>query len=276
MKTLIETAKKKILLAAHRGISAGNIPCNTLAAYEIALRQGADIIELDVAVSADKKLFVFHPGMEKHLLGIDTQLRDMTAEEISKLRFRNIDGTPTEEKIATLDEALDMLRGKTIVNVDKFWTAIPEITACIRAHGMTDDVIVKTSVKTDYINAVEQFAPDLPYMPLIKNTDNITEELLRRRINLVGAEVIFDSESDEVASAEYIEKMHSRRLLLWVNAIIYNYKSQLTAGHSDDAAIKGDPDFGWGWLAKRGFDIIQTDWILPLRLYLEENNLLNR
>ena len=31
-----------------------------------------------------------------------------------------------------------------------------------------------------------------------------------------------------------------------------------------------DPAKGWGWLADRGFDIIQTDWALPLRMYLDE------
>ena len=59
-----EKAKKHILIAAHRGTAGGNLPCNTLAAYEAALRQGADIVELDVSRSADGELFVFHPGME--------------------------------------------------------------------------------------------------------------------------------------------------------------------------------------------------------------------
>ena len=36
-----EAAKKNILVVAHRGVSAGNIPCNTLPAYEIALKAGA-------------------------------------------------------------------------------------------------------------------------------------------------------------------------------------------------------------------------------------------
>lgn len=43
---LLEVAKeKKILVAAHRGVAGGNIPCNSLQAFQIALNQGADIIE---------------------------------------------------------------------------------------------------------------------------------------------------------------------------------------------------------------------------------------
>ena len=57
-----ESAKERILLAAHRGVAGGNIPCNTIAAFEIALRQGTDIMELDVQRSADGNLYVFHEG----------------------------------------------------------------------------------------------------------------------------------------------------------------------------------------------------------------------
>ena len=31
-----------------------------------------------------------------------------------------------------------------------------------------------------------------------------------------------------------------------------------------------------GWLARRGFDFIQTDWPLMLKMYLEQQNLLYR
>ena len=36
--------RKDPFLAAHRGICGGNIPCNTLAAYKIAVDQGADVV----------------------------------------------------------------------------------------------------------------------------------------------------------------------------------------------------------------------------------------
>ena len=57
---LKQTAKEKIIVVAHRGVWSGNIPCNTIAAYNAALAQGADMIEIDVDMSADKKLWIFH------------------------------------------------------------------------------------------------------------------------------------------------------------------------------------------------------------------------
>ena len=37
---------------------------NTIAAYDAALNQGADMVEIDVTMSTDGKLYAFHPGME--------------------------------------------------------------------------------------------------------------------------------------------------------------------------------------------------------------------
>ena len=50
---LLEATKEKIIVVAHRGAAGGNIPCNTISAYENALRQGADMIEIDVEMTAD-------------------------------------------------------------------------------------------------------------------------------------------------------------------------------------------------------------------------------
>ena len=72
----IEKSKEKIIVVAHRGAAGGNIPCNTMAAYEIALKQGADMIEADVSCSRDGILFLFHPGMEREHLGKRKNLKN--------------------------------------------------------------------------------------------------------------------------------------------------------------------------------------------------------
>lgn len=270
MKTIREAASERLLLAAHRGTAGGNIPCNTIQAYEIALRHHADIVEIDVSKAADGTLFVFHPGMEFPHLRSEKLIADMTADEVRQLRFVNQDGVPTVNSVALLDDILEMLKGRAYVNIDKFWTAMPEITEAVRRHGMTDQVIVKTSDDPKWFDMVEQIAPDLPYMPIVRNTDNACPVLLKRNISLLGAEVLFNEESEPVASPEYIKWMHDNGLLVWVNSIVYNYKAVLAAGHNDDEALAGNTDWAWSWLSDRGFDIVQTDWALPAHLYYKE------
>ena len=135
---------------------------------------------------------------------------------------------------------------------------------------MQREVIVKTNAEPKWFDLVEELAPDLPYMPIIRKEDTLTESLFRRKLSYIGAEVLFTDESDPVASPEYIRFMHDKGLILWGNAIVYNYKDVLAAGHSDDVSLTDDPEKGWGWLARRGFDIIQTDWTLPAVLFLRE------
>ena len=62
---LMKDASERIIVAAHRGECGGNIPCNTMAAYEIAVRHGADMIEVDLNKSADGTLWIDQVGWRK-------------------------------------------------------------------------------------------------------------------------------------------------------------------------------------------------------------------
>ena len=266
---LQQEALSRTLITAHRGITGGNIPGNTLAAFDAALLQGADMIELDVSNSIDGELFVFHPGMEHVFLGMpDKLLSDIPANEIRKLSFLNGDATPTQFGINTFDEALEHLKGRCYINVDKFWNNVDAIVKAIRRHNMADQIVVKTNPREDVYSYMEQCAPDINYMVIIREHDDQSEQLFKRGMRYVGAEVLFRTEESEFATEEYIERMHKSGLLVWVNAIVYNHKSVLAAGHNDDLSVVGRMDEGWGWLLGRGYDIIQTDWPLMLKTYM--------
>lgn len=274
---LRQTAQEKIILVAHRGVSGGNIPCNTITSYETALRQGADMIEIDVTMSADGQLYIFHPGMEKAHLDQDCHIEQMTREEVSRLRFVNQDNVPTQFGLNTLDEVLERFKGRCYINCDKFWVHPREIADCIRAHGMMEQILVKTAPSTEMFDLIETYAPDVQYMVVVKrDADAIHRELLSRKINYMGQELLFATEDSPLCAPEYLEELRRDRILSWVNAIVYNHQAVLAAGHSDDTALTQGMEEGWGWLARRGFDFIQTDWPLMLKNYLEEQHLLYR
>ncbi len=262
---------KRILIASHRGVSGGNIPCNSLASFEIALRQGADIIECDVAKSVDGKLFIFHPNTEPAWLNQKTNITKMTSEQIEGLRLVNMDLTPTAVAISTLEQALDFLKGRCYINLDKSWTCLPEIMQVVRRMKVEEQILLKSAPKEEYLRQVEEFAPDIKYLPIFKETDTGAKMIESMNINYYGAEFVFSSEESIFANDEYISEMQKRGKKLWANAILYNYKRVLAAGHSDDISLTGDPDAGWGWLADKNYDIIQTDWPLMLKEYLQSS-----
>ena len=156
-----EAASERVILCAHRGVWGGNIPCNNLLAYDIALAQGADMVEIDVTMAGDGELFIFHPHMERRHIGKDVHLEEMTTEEIKKLRYCNYDGAETEIGLNTLDELLEHLKGRCFINVDKFGDHPAEIIEKIKA------MIPKKKAKKDadgydtiYIGPVEVYDPE--------------------------------------------------------------------------------------------------------------------
>ncbi len=260
---------KKPYVVAHRGVSGANIPCNTLESFKIALDQKADVIELDVSKSKDGVYFVFHPGKEQTFLKIDKSISTMNSNEVKELFLVNQDDVKTKYRIPTLEEAFNFLKDKCYINVDKFWTDIEGISNIIRKCHVEKQVIVKTFAKKEYIDSVEKYASDFNYMVFVYHTDEVSDFLEKKNLNYIGTEVIFNSDNDEVSTKEYVDKMHQKGLLVWANAIVYDDNDIINANHSDDTSLILDVNQGWGHLVKQGYDFIQTDYTLPLNIYLE-------
>ena len=74
---MTETTKRTTKVWAHRGAS-GYRPENTLEAFELAIRQGADGIELDVHTSADGELIVMHDENVDRVTDGTGLIKDMT------------------------------------------------------------------------------------------------------------------------------------------------------------------------------------------------------
>ena len=270
---LREKAKENRIIIAHRGVSGGNIPCNTMAAYEIALKQGADMIEVDVSSSADGKLFLFHPMMELSHLGKPLLLSALPYSIIKKLHYVNYDRSQTQFNLADFDAFLEQFKGRCYINI-KFWSNPEKIYKAIKRHNMTDQILVKSKLTKDgrVLDLMENMAPELAFMPIVNDTYALHEEVKKRNINYVGVECCFKKDTAEVASEEFIEKMHRDDILVWANSILFSYKVQLAGGHSDDTALTESEEKGWGWLADRGFDMIQTDWPGMLIDYLKKTD----
>lgn len=172
---LLETRRAKgVLIAAHRGAVAGNVPFNTLEAFDAALLQGAHIIETDITKSRDGELFLFHPGQEHNHLNRDIHLETMTGEEIRRERYVNPDNAVTPYGLSTLDEALEHLKGRCLINLDHTWEYLPEVMQTVRRHGMRDAIILKTPGTLPLLKLVEEVAPDYMYMPIIHEADDIS------------------------------------------------------------------------------------------------------
>jgi len=98
------------LVIAHRGAS-GTRPENTLAAYELAVRQGADMIEIDLHRTRDGETVVTH---DSNLAGLGGrgEIAVATAAEV-----RSLDAGEGE-CVPTLDEVLDAFGSRIPFNLE--------------------------------------------------------------------------------------------------------------------------------------------------------------
>ena len=93
---------------AHRGASA-RVPENTIAAFQAAVEEGADVVELDVRLTEDGIPVVFH--------GPDvTSTTDGTGyvHQLTLAQVKRLDASPGERErheVPTLAEALEAIRG---------------------------------------------------------------------------------------------------------------------------------------------------------------------
>ena len=126
-KSILENRRKKgrPFVAAHRGVSRANIPCNTLAAFQIAVSQGADVIELDITKSRDGEYFVFHPGMEPVFLNCGSLITEMTAKEVKTIPLT---GLPRITVCLRFPRRFHSCRERPILmwtNSGRMWSKLP-------------------------------------------------------------------------------------------------------------------------------------------------------
>lgn len=94
------------LVVAHRGASALE-PENTLVAFESALRAGADVVELDVRLTADGVPVVLHdPDVAATTDGTGF-VHEMSLDQVKRLNAGGEGGA--RQEVPTLAEALDLL-----------------------------------------------------------------------------------------------------------------------------------------------------------------------
>jgi glycerophosphoryl diester phosphodiesterase len=98
----------KSVLIAHRGLHHNDrgIPENSIASFREAMEKGY-IIELDVAMTKDQQLVVYHDRKLRRGLGIDQYLHELTYEELSQYRIFG-----TNETIPLFREVLAFVAGK--------------------------------------------------------------------------------------------------------------------------------------------------------------------
>lgn len=161
-----------LVIAAHRAAHAV-YPENSLSAIREAIRLGADIIEIDVRVSSDGVPFLLHDGtLNRTALFARGPLETMTAEQISKVKLKNTDGSESDQFVPTLKEALQLAKGKIYVDLDLKTEKVQYLVPIIRELDMADQVFFFDS-DWEVLDEVRSLMPEAQLMPRARSLADI-------------------------------------------------------------------------------------------------------
>ena len=129
---------------AHRGLHGEGVPENSLAAFRAAVAAGVGI-ELDVQLSADGVLMVFHDDTLLRMTGREEKLSALSFEALRALRLGD-----SQEKIPTFAEVLAEVGGRVPLLVE------------VKYHNRIDETCEKTAAQLDNYSGpylLESFHP---------------------------------------------------------------------------------------------------------------------
>ena len=105
-------------IIAHRGYSS-QYPENTLSAIRAAVEAGADMVEIDVQLTKDNAIVVMHDKSVYRTTTGSGLVKDLTLEQIRALDAGSkFDPKFAGEGVPTLEEALDAVHGKAMLNIE--------------------------------------------------------------------------------------------------------------------------------------------------------------
>ncbi|MBJ7440285.1 MAG: glycerophosphodiester phosphodiesterase family protein [Sphingopyxis sp.] len=264
-----------VMVVAHRACWRAGAPENSLAAIEACAAIGADMIEIDVALSRDGVPILLHDPSLDRTTGGNGLARDHDLSDIRTLRLRAGAGGAnapfTQERVPTLAEALQAARGKFLINLDVKGDAYAPAFAVVERLGMQDQILMKMNAHADDPALVgAPFHGRTLFMPVILEcapgvlngacAPSLPDEIASfARYEPAAYELVFTSE----AFLAQLRGAANRRV--WINAL----NPAFAAGMTDARAIE-DPDGNWGRMIALGATVIQTDEPRRLIDYLEQ------
>lgn len=155
---------KRTMNIGHRG-AASEAPENTLIAFQKALEQGADGLELDIHLTADGEIVVCHDSTVNRTTDGTGAIRSMTVAELKKLdagiRF---DESFRGERIPLLSEVFELVPKHIMINIELKNTydgAVEgKLVDLIRSSDRLDSVVV-SSFRHQCLARLKALEPDL-------------------------------------------------------------------------------------------------------------------
>lgn len=173
-------------LIAHRGYhnNKKGIPENSVLAFKKAIDNNY-LIELDVRLTKDQKLVVFHDDNLKRVCGVNKRVKDLTYRELLRYNLFN-----TTLKVPLFSDVIKLVNGRVPILIE---------TKYHNRYGVLEKILINELSNYKGLYAIQSFYP-MSLLWLKRNTKDIPIGLLssnfkndlNRLKSIIGKTLILD------------------------------------------------------------------------------------
>ncbi|MGE7879752.1 glycerophosphodiester phosphodiesterase family protein [Peribacillus muralis] len=258
-----------LMILAHRG-QWREYPENSLAAVNEAIVDGAEIVEIDVQLTADGVPVLMHDTTVDRTTNGKGKVSDFTLAQIKNLYLKEGLGGKTaaltKHKIPTLEEVMLVVKDRAIVNLDKGWEIRDEMYKVLVKTDTVDHGLFKGSPNVEEAAKFIEKDPEILYMHIILDNNVNTIGTFPGR-QPVAYEIVFADLADPQVQPEKLKQIKKSSRVL-VNVMWYG----LAAKYTDEASLR-DVNMGWKAVTKLGVNMIQTDNIEAIDYWRHGGNM---
>ena len=199
----------KLVIIAHRG-SHLNVPENTLAAYENAIKEGADYVEIDLRTTKDGHLVIMHDASTTRMTGKKALVKKLKYSEIKDLKVKPTSKEDTTTyRIPDFKSVLNLCKGKINIYLDFKDADVEKTYRLIMEAGMQNNLVVYLNKKQQY-GQWKKVAPRVPLMASLPEDMNISQ--LNNLLDKRPVEVV-----DNAYDSDKLSLMHKRKIAVWLD-----------------------------------------------------------
>lgn len=267
-----DPASKYVVVACHRG-DWRNWPENSIPAIESVIAMGADIVELDVRMTADSVLVLCHDSDVKRTTnfskvfrsepGKSARVADLTLAEIKSLSLQRMHRAAAIDtlRMPTLREALACTKDRICVNIDKGYDYYDEVFSITEELGVTGQVLIKGARPLETVLAnLASHENNMMFMPIV-NVSGSGRQLFDSYIVSGTVPIAYEVCWGAGAWDEFLDvasQIRGQGSKIWVNTIWASLCGG--DGNDDDAAYQAkDPGDVYQKYLDAGVSMIQTD-----------------
>ncbi len=263
-------SSKYVVVACHRG-DWRNFPENSIPAIESVIKMGADIMELDLKMTADSVLVLSHDADVKRCTNFSkvfgkeksAKVADLSYEEIRRLSLKRAHGVAIDTlHMPTLKEALLCCKDRICVNVDQGYEYYDQVLAISEELGVTRQLLIKGKKPIEVVAAHEAaHAENMMYMPIVDiqklRGKALFDSYMEQGVVPLAYEVCWQDNCDGTFG-DACAKILAQGSKIWVNTIWASLCGG--DGNDDDAAYMAkDPGEVYQQYLDKGVSMIQTD-----------------